>query len=212
MAVHLGCFNGLFSFSGHLTLADVKYFLLFKFSQNDVHSLHSCKKIRWPGRCKDAGNCQQYCLKQEILELDFWRFWKLLFRCLSFSSIFLLFSFFFSLLWTVFRYCFVVFPLLFLFHIHFAFLLITLVTLLTSPFFLLSIAFFDFSFSPNVCNDGVSESETANGWPWLQACSSVCLALCTEMSNSLINTLDVSWCGYMQQDFPRDTGTVERVT
>lgn len=95
MAVHLGCFNGLFSFSGHLTLADVKYFLPFKFSQNDVHSLHSCKKIRWPGRCKGAANCQQYCLKQEILELDFWRVWKLLFRCLSFSSIFLLFSFFF---------------------------------------------------------------------------------------------------------------------
>lgn len=46
MAAHLGFFNRLFSFSGHLTLADVNYFFSFKLSQNDVRSLCSCKKIR----------------------------------------------------------------------------------------------------------------------------------------------------------------------
>lgn len=87
----------------------------------------------------------------------------------------------------------------FIVYFHFAFLVFTLDPLLTSPRFSSSVIFFDFIFLKPVLENlstlhifvqfqGVSG--TADRWPWLQVCASICLTLCTETHNSFIRALN----------------------
>lgn len=131
----------------------------------------------------------------ELLELDFWGSWKLLFCNPAF--------FFYpelSLLCSL-----VLFPLLFFFYIHFAFLLLLLLP--SSSLLLLLTVFFDLLFFIYLCKKISLTSKClywhfqglkkiVNGWPWLQVSASICLELCTKMINSLINVLDFFGCGF----------------